>query len=125
MKKTNKKSYKSTLLILLMTAILLIVSTYAWFTSNRTVTVESINVNVAAVNGLQISTDASSWKTIINNTDIRTAYSGNTNYIPAASEPEPLKPVSSALTTNTTTGNMNMYLGDVTANAGGDYELTT
>ncbi len=125
MKKKNsrKRSYKSTLLILLLTAILLIVSTYAWFTSNRTVTVNSINVNVEAVNGLQISTDAAAWKTIISNDDIITkAYNGNVNQVPSI-----LKPCSTDKSTDASTGYMNMYYGEVLVDEddGGAYKLTT
>jgi len=124
MKRRNKRrSYKSTVLVLLLTATLLIVSTYAWFTSNRTVTVDTIQVNVAAVNGLQISTDASTWKTIINNDDIKTgAYSGNVNQLPAVMEP-----CSTDKSTVSSTGYMNMYHGVVAADAtdGGKFKLTT
>ena len=122
-KKERRKSYKSTLLILLLTAILLIVSTYAWFTSNRTVTVSSIQVNVEAVNGLQISTDAAAWKTIISNADITTgAYTGNVNQMPSK-----MKPCSTDKSTDSNTGYLNMYYGEVLVDKddGGAYKLTT
>ena len=63
-KKSSKRkaSIKSSILLLLLIAILLIASTYAWFTANKTVTISSLNVNVEAKNGLQISTDAQNCK---------------------------------------------------------------
>jgi len=122
-KNTKKRSLRSTLLILLITLVLLIVSTYAWFTSNRTVTVDTIEVNVAAVNGLQISTDATTWKTIINNDDIKTgAYAANVNQLPTE-----LAPCSTDKSTDASTGYMNMFYGVVAADAddNGDFKLTT
>ena len=76
MKTTNKRKNKKrklllVLLMLLLTFVTLSTSTYAWFTTNKTVTVSSINVNVAATNGLQISVNAIEWKTIITNEDIQ------------------------------------------------------
>lgn len=125
-RKNKKKSYKTTLLVLLLTAILLIASTYAWFTSNRTVTVDTIEVNVAAVNGLQISTNASDWSAFIDANDITSnAYSGAVNRLPAT-----LYPVSTAKGLNSD-GTMKMFLGNVetdqTANSPtyGEYLLTT
>ena len=124
MKKMKRRSYKSTLLILLMTAILLIVSTYAWFTSNRTVTVETIEVNVGTVNGLQISTNATTWKSLITRDDILTgAYSGAVNALPTST----LKPVSSALEqSESIDGYMKMFYGVVEANEStGNYQITS
>lgn len=57
-KKNTKKKLLSLILLLLLTSVMLSGSTYAWFTANKTVTIESINVNVATSSGLQISTDA-------------------------------------------------------------------
>lgn len=103
--KEKNKNLKSSLLVLLLIAILLIASTYAWFTANRTVTISSLEVNVQASNGLQISTDAEDWKAVITRDDILTgAYDGNTNKIPTS-----MTPVS---TDGSVTGaNMNMFYG--------------
>lgn len=120
MKKNKRKtSLKSTLLLLLLTAILLISSSYAWFTSNRTVQVSTIEVNVAATNGLQISTDAKNWKSIVTVDDIRTGYTNHKNQLPAM-----LTPVSTDGTV--VAGLMNMFLGNVTTNTTtGAFELTS
>lgn len=121
--KEEKRNLKSSLLVLLLIAILLIASTYAWFTANRTVTISSLDVNVQASNGLQISTDAVNWKAIISKEDITTnAYSGNSNNIPTS-----MVPVSTD--GSLTSGLLNMYYGTMgpeeTDNANkGKYVLT-
>ena len=127
--KNEKKSKKKLLLLLLLlilTGVLLSTSTYAWFTSNRTVTVEDINVNVAASSGIQISTDGIEWKSIITNADItkaHTTYSAATNQIPGT-----LRPVSTAAKT-LTDGYLSMWLGTVstseTETNKGKYILST
>jgi len=112
----RKSTLKSSILLLLLAAILLISSTYAWFTSNQTVTVSSLNVNVVAKNGLQISVDGSNWKSILSNEDIKNAvatYSTAVNQIPSV-----LEPVSTAGTIDTETGFMNMYYGEVSSESG-------
>ena len=120
-KKSSKRktNVKSSLLVLLLIAILLIASTYAWFTANRVVAVSELQVNVGAQNGLQISTDAVNWKAEINNTDITTGYSGDTNQLPTA-----MAPVSTAGTV-AADGTMEMFFGTVVkANDDGSWALT-
>lgn len=120
--KRNKKKRRLLLLLLLLcvTGSLLGVSSYAWFTANETVTINKITVNVAAKNGIQISTDGTNWKSIIQTTDIKTAsttYTGAKNQLPSS-----LEPVSSALTVGAD-GLMEMFYGQVAANATGDWYL--
>ena len=129
-KSKRRADVKSSILVLLLIAILLIASTYAWFTANQTVTISTLNVNVQAANGLQISSDGKIWKAVLANEDImpggtvETNYSTNTNQIPSE-----LKPVSTA--GNVTTGNLDMFVGNVesdkdTGSANyGKYVLTT
>lgn len=69
-KKQKKSNLKVSLLLLLLAAVLLISSTYAWFVTNNTAKVSTINVKVETVEGLQISTDAAAWKAEITNADI-------------------------------------------------------
>ena len=130
----NKKklNLRSSLLVLLLIAILLIASTYAWFTANTVVTISTLNVHVEAKGGLQISADGINWKTVLSNEDIvpdalTTTYAGNVNQIPTT-----LEPVST--TGNVAGGRMDMFYGVVTAataeNVGadiklGDFTLTT
>lgn len=109
-KKQKKSSLKSLILVLLLTAVLLVVSTYAWFTANREVQVSDIEVNVAAQNGIEISVDGYTWKTILTVDDLKNAsatYTAATNQIP-----ETLQPVSSngAIDEN---GHQVMYYGEV------------
>lgn len=123
--KDKKRKMGSLLLLLFLTIILLSTSTYAWFTSNKTVRIEDINVNVGAEGGIQISTDASNWKTVIANTDITTsAYSGHTNQFSGS-----LKPVSTIAAVNSN-HKLDMYLGTVDSDEddeteAGRFELTT
>ncbi len=129
MSKKNKKAKKklgSLILLLFLTIIMLVTSTYAWFTANKTVTISDINVYVSASSGLQISTDAVNWKTLISNEDIATGYSatGATTVTDKNMLPTVLAPVSTAGTV--TGGYIDMYSGVVTANeTTGNFELTT
>lgn len=118
-KKSSKRkaNLKSSLLVLLLIAILLIASTYAWFTANRVVSISELQVNVGAQNGLQISTDAVNWKATINNTDITTGYTGHTNQLPTE-----MTPVSTAGTV--TAGKMEMFLGSIVSDDDGEWALT-
>lgn len=59
--KNTKRRLLLLILLLAISVICLTVTTYAWFTSNKRVSVEDLQVNVSAVNGLQISADAESW----------------------------------------------------------------
>ena len=116
-KKKSKKIFIAILMILF-SGVVLTASTYAWFTANKTVTVEQIEVNVAASNGLQISVDATNWKTLISNADIQgagTTYTGAVNQLPGGS----IVPTSSIGEIDTTTGFMKMFKGDIISNAAG------
>ena len=130
-KNKKKLNLRSSLLVLLLIAILLIASTYAWFTANTVVTISTLNVHVEAKGGLQISADGINWKTVLSNDDIApdklTTYAGNVNQIPTT-----LEPVST--TGNVAGGRMDMFYGVVTAAAAaddvagiklGDFTLTT
>ena len=107
----RRTSVLTTLLLLLLTLILLITSTYAWFTANQIVSINQIDVNVAATNGLEISADAAEWKTSITKADIHAAISmnGNTNQLPAT-----MVPCSTA--GDVDAGRLRMFKGIVNAN---------
>lgn len=84
-KKQNKKRrrLRTLILLLFLTIIMLGTSTYAWFTSNRIVSIERIDVHVETSDGLQISTNGSTWKSVITKNDIKTgAYGSANNFIP-------------------------------------------
>lgn len=133
MEKKNKKSKKQrklllAILMLLLTGGMLASTSYAWFTANKIVTVETINVNVAATNGLQISVDGLDWKPTISNADILatladgSSYPTNVNQLPI--EGSSLAPVSTVGTIDTN-GRMEMFLGSLDPVEGtSDYMLT-
>ena len=124
MAKRNKRKNNTrySLLLLLLLLVFLIVSTYAWFTANQTVTISTLDVNVQTSNGLQISADAINWKTILQKEDITGAtatYATNTNQMPTEMEP-----VSTAGVV--TSGVMDMFSGEVDAHDNGvDYTLVS
>ena len=120
-KAKTKFDLRSSILLLLLLTILLFSSTYAWFTANQTVTISTLNVHIEAQNGLQISTDASAWKSIIDNNDITAGYSGHVNVLPTN-----IEPVSTVGEIDGSTGYMKMYYGSVNADEadGGAYKLT-
>ena len=127
-KRNSKKRKKSkkifiAILMILFTGVILTASTYAWFTANKTVTVSEIDVNVTTSEGLQISTDASTWKTVISNDDITgVTYPGNTNQLPK--ETATIKPTSTIGEIDGATGFMKMFVGTVESNDAGNYILT-
>jgi hypothetical protein len=103
------------LVAFILTLIGLTTSTYAWFTSNYTVSVQEIDVSVASGSGIQISTNAETWKSMITQTDITTGYSGAVNQIPAAANQ--INPVSTVkevfLNATTPSAGLHMYKGTI------------
>ena len=57
----SKRKLNSLKLMILLTAVLMIASTYAWFSANREVSITGITAKVQAAEGLQISLDAKTW----------------------------------------------------------------
>lgn len=107
--RSSKRRLNSLLMVTTLTAMLLLSSTYAWFSANKEVSLEGINAKVVAAEGLQISLDGETWgsKLTINEDNLKAATANN--YVwPAA-----LTPVSTIGAT--TSGNLNMYYGDVSA----------
>ena len=118
-KKSNKKiAYM--LFLLLLTGLLLSTSSYAWFTTNRIVTINSINVKVQSEGSLEISVDGINWKAGINQNEIigaNATYPTSINQLPSLIEP---------VSTDGSLGEaglLNMYLGKITSNSNGDYIL--
>ena len=109
----GRKKILTAFLMLVVTAISLTTASYAWFTENTTVTVDSIDVNVSAANGIQVSVDAVNWKANITNADITgAAYQGNTNQLPTQ-----IVPVSTIGEVDTATGFMKMFKGNLIADS--------
>ncbi len=96
-------------LVLLFTALLLTVTTYAWFSTNRIFEIESFDIHVATRGGLEISSDAINWKGVIGIVDLMDSdntYQGNINQIPNS-----IKPVSSG--GDVENGMLKIYYGEV------------
>ena len=120
-KRNNRKKRIFILAIaLLFTTVLFATSSYAWFTANKQVKVERLQVRVEAQNGIQISTDAVNWKSLIQKTDI---FGATTRYGTAVNQiPTTMEPVSSAGNIDDD-GRLELYYGTVTNNATGDAVL--
>ena len=116
MKKTIKKrAFVSAIAMLIVSAIVLTSSTFAWFSMSKKASVDAMDLTVSSPEGIQISANASTWTASLSideifDTDDTTtsrydAYEGNTNLYPAD-----LSPVSSCFyDANTTTGAVNFY----------------
>jgi len=117
-RKNEKVDVKRSIFILLLLAVFLIFTTYAWFTSNRLVKVDTIEVSVATSAGFQISVDAVNWKTFITPHDIlgneslggSNLWSSHENHIPSG---ENMKPVSTIGAIDSATSRMEMFRGKV------------
>lgn len=101
-----------------LTSICLSTSTYSWFSTNRIVYISELHIKVQAQGGIEISTDAQEWNTILTQEDIVNAhetYENSTNQLPLTMEP-----VSTGK--NVSSGKLEMYYG-YTENIGNDYIL--
>lgn len=125
-RKRKRKLFLSILMILF-TGVVLSMGTYAWFSANKTVTVAKIDVNVSSSNGIQVSTDAINWKTVISNEDIIGAkaddkYPNAVNQLPQGQNN--LAPVSTVGDITSTNGFMSMFSGEIDSDDTGNYILT-
>lgn len=103
------------IIMILFVGVVLTTSTYAWFTANRTVTVDAIDVTVTTSEGLQISTDATNWKSVVTNADITGAgWSGVNNQLPQGANL--LSPVSTDGTVDSN-GYMEFFKGTIESDA--------
>lgn len=123
-KKRKDAKFLYLLLLLFFTAIMLSTTTYAWFTSNRIVTINTINIHVETAGGVEVSADGSNWKAIITPDDITgvhtTTYPRSVNQLP-----DVMEPVSTGKEIDGGTGFMKMYYGVTTNNLDGYYILTS
>ena len=111
----NKKLF-GLIIALLITIIGLSTSTYAWFTSNYTVSVQQIDVHVSSGSGIQISTDAEHWKSMITIDDITEGYyTGAVNQVPTAAEQmNPVSTVKAAYASATSKSEgLHMFKGQI------------
>ena len=124
MKKTIKKrAFVSAIAMLIVSAIVLTSSTFAWFSMSKEASVESMDLTVSSPEGIQISANASAWTAslsvdeIFDNDPATTsrydAYEGNNNLYPAD-----LIPVSSAFAgADSATGYANFFKTTLDDNA--------
>ena len=99
----TKKSLVKSFSMLVLVSFCLISSVFTFFYEED----DSVNIKVGVSNGIQISVDATTWKTSINNNDItKYAYLGNSNQIPSK-----MSAVSSAGDVDLSTGFMKMFKG--------------
>ena len=112
--RSSKRRLNSLFMALLLSSAMLVMSTYAWFSANRSVEITGITAKVTAAEGLQISLDGATWGTsvTVNDTTLaaaETSQTGINDYL----LPTELKPVS---TTGATSGaEVSFYDGKITA----------
>lgn len=121
--KNNKRKIKYLLLLLLLTGVLLSTSTYAWFTTNRVVTIETIDVKVQTEGSLEISVDGINFKAGVTEEEIKnahnTTYTSSVNQLPAYIEPV------STIGNLDNRGFIEMYYGDISADDEGNYIIVS
>ncbi len=90
MKKTLKKrTFISAIAMLVVSAIVLTSSTFAWFSMAKRVEVETMELNITSPDGVQVSANANAFTTMLTLADIKgesgarwAAYEGNENNFP-------------------------------------------
>ena len=118
--KKNNRRKKNLVLLCAFTAIILTVSTYAWFIGMRTVNVAAFEVNIASTKSLLLSIDGENWTDTltINGDNYNTAaYTGNTNSW------EKLIPVSTIGEMDKTSSRMKLYEKSSMTTTPGGYRL--
>ena len=111
----RKKRLRFLILIVAFIAVMLILSTYAWFSTQRSVTIANLTGNVQVAEGLEISLNGQAWT---NSLDLSTldiindSYNGNKNI-----KPNELLPVSTLGTASadTTGKTILMFKGDASS----------
>ena len=86
--KNSKRRLNSLILLVAFTAIMLIVSTYAWFSTQKNVSLSGLEGTVKVAEGLQISLDAKTWKNGIDFKDF-TEQTFIDTYVPGATLEHP------------------------------------
>lgn len=122
-KRKRRRKIFFLLLWFLLTGVLLSTGTYAWFSSNRIVEIEFFDVHVETDGGIQISSDAIDWHTVLSLTDLNNApetYPDSVNQIPVN-----MRPVSTGGLVDTSTGYLKMYEGNVENTGIDHYVLST
>ena len=124
LKKLRSKRVRNLIVIFSLTAIILSVSTYAWFIGMRTVNVSSFDVEIASTDSLLLSLNGQKWDTTINVSqanvkDTSVVYAENTNTWGGAG----LIPVSSIGAMDTTASRMKIFEKASLTTTPGGYRL--
>ena len=119
----HEKRVKKLIVICMLSAIILTVSTYAWFIGMQTVSVNAFEVNIAAADGLALSVDGVNFSDTVtingtteNQEEIASEYASNTNSWTS------LEPISTIGEMNNATNGSRMIIyekSSLTASAGG------
>lgn len=126
-KKNKRKSEMNAMFfIILLALVLFIISTYAWFTTQKNVSITNLKGTVQVAEGLEISLDAQNWSNgiVIGEGDgeldiIDDAYTGNSNYVPSE-----LLPVSTLGLVTSNMTKINMLRGKVQNTTANSVELS-
>lgn len=105
-------------LVMLFVGIIFTASAYAWFTADKVVTIDMVDVHASTASGLTISKDAIDWKASLTNEDLFDAYltyPDAVNQIPQ--DKGVIEPVSSA--GEVVNGKLMLYYGYISASDDG------
>lgn len=99
-----------------LTSLVLIASTFAWFVGTRTVNVNSFDMTIAAIDGLSLSLDGTTWTESLTVGKDEVSYDGNTNTWAESG----LIPVSTVGVVDSTSSTLKLFeKGSLTATEGG------
>jgi len=121
-KKARAKRIKNMVIVCTLLAVVLSVSTYAWFIGMRTVNVSSFDVEIASTDSLLLSLNGSAWDTTVSiskDTLDTVSYSGHTNSWGG----EGLFPISSIGDMDSTSSRMKLFEKASLTTTPGGYRL--
>jgi hypothetical protein len=125
-RKEQEKRQKKRIILLILLVLVMIgmlsASSFAWFSSNKHATIDSIDINVATITGLQVSADAINWDNFVSKEQIINApltYPRAINQLP-----DTLANVSTAGNIGSD-GTLDMFYGITTEERNGGFTLTT
>ncbi len=122
-RKRKNKRVKKLIAICVICAVVLMVSTYAWFIGMKTVTVNSFDIDIATTEGLYLSMDGNTWTTTLDAKEA-VAYAKNAN-VWADSDDTGLIPMSTVGDMDKTSSRLKLFeKGSLTTTKGG-YRLLT
>ena len=114
-KNLGKKALLPAIAMVLASVIALSGVTYAWFTTGNTAEVTALDVNVATASGIQVSLDASAWKSKLTQQDFINAIKSKLVTLQYPMGDAEIAPMSSAGTV--VDGKLQMYFGKVNKDA--------